>query len=675
MSRSHNSRCASVPVLKTTVLAVGLALAGTAGATQLNFDNGVTGSFDTTISAGVSVRAEKPDPTLTGIANGGTGRSVNEDDADRFYKRGDAFSQVLKVSHDLELKQGTWGLFLRGLYFVDLKNRDNKNLGPVGHERLGSDAEVLDAFVTKSFEIADRNVRFRAGKQVMSWGESTFIANGINVINAVDVSKLRAPGSELKEAFIPTLSLSGSLELSKAASVEAFVQFNHDKFRLDPRGSYFSNNDYAFDDGDKVYVGFGRRYDTTNRAPGNPIVFPAAALANPTINGLNNALVALYGPGDPTSTFAAWAPRGPDRPAKDTGQYGIAFRYLANELNNTEFGLYFINYHSRIPFLSGIKGGATGAQTTVITGGPLTSTLCSAGLVAAIGSSACDAARTDNKASYFAEYPENIRLYGVSFNTQGPMGIALQGELAYRPNQPLAYSGIELVMAALGAPNLVTGYTQIPGAPTGATAAALVPYGTYLKGYTRVKMSQFQMTGTKSFPSVLGADQGVVVGEFGYTHYSGLPTGQKFNAPGIQLPATAYAAALPGSLSIFSQQTEGFVTDNSWGYRLVGRLEYSNLVFGANVAPRFAFNHDVKGVSQTFNEGVKSYSLGTSFDWQKKLTLDLSYNSYFGGRVTCGRDTASSPQVLLAGQPQNYCFSANPIKDRDYYSVVVSYSF
>ena len=668
MSRSHNSRCVSVPVLKATALAVGLALAGAAGAEQFKFDNGMTGSFDTTISAGVSVRAESVAPSLIGISNGGTARSVNEDDADRFYKRGDAFSELLKVTHDLEVKMDTWGVFVRGLYFIDFKNRHNPNLGPIGRDRLYKDARILDAFVTKSFDPFGKNVRLRAGNQVISWGESTFISNGINVINPVDVSKLRVPGAELKEGFIPTSSVSGSFELSKSASMEAFYLFNHDKVKLDPRGSYFSSNDYATDDGNQVFIGFGRRNDNTGRIPANPIVLPAAALANPTLNAVNNGLIGLYGP--PSVLAAVWAPRAPDRYPSDHGQYGVAFRYLANELNNTEFGLYFMNYHSRIPFLSGVKGTVTSA----ITGGPLTATLCSAGLVAAIGTAACDQARTDLKGSYFAEYPEDIRLYGVSFNTQGPLGIALQGEYSFRPNQPLQYAATELLLAALGAPNLITGFTQIPGATVGATAAALVPNGTYQQGWTRVKMSQFQMTGTKSFPAVFRADQGVVVGEVGFTKYHGLPTGQKFNGPALHLPATPLAASLASSAA-FAQQTDGFVTGNSWGYRFVGRLEYSNLVLGANVAPRLAFNHDVSGVSQTFNEGVKSYSLGTNFDWQKKLTLDLAYTSYFGGRIYCGTDTVASAQVLLAGQPQSYCSNANPIRDRDFYSVVVSYSF
>jgi hypothetical protein len=100
---------------------------------------------------------------------------------------------------------------------------------------------------------------------------------------------------------------------------------------------------------------------------------------------------------------------------------------------------------------------------------------------------------------------------------------------------------------------------------------------------------------------------------------------------------------------------------------------------GANLAPRIAFNHDVKGVSQTFNEGVKSLSIGANIDYQRKFSVDLSWTSYFGGRTYCGTDvvaptqTSLAPQVAVQGA--SYCSSANPIKDRDFVSLVVSYSF
>ena len=659
MSNLPKRARAHSPGLKVSAVAVALALSGSAQAIQFNYDNGFSGSFDSTFSYGISVRAQSASPSLIGIANGGTSRSVNEDDGDRAYAKGKPFSQLIKGTHELSAKYDGWNFLLRGLYFVDTEARGASNLGPIGRDRLARDALILDAFVARAFDVGGKNVNVRAGKQVISWGESTFIPNGINVINPVDVSKLRTPGSELKEAFIPTSTLYASFELTKQASLETFVLFNHDKIKLDPKGSYFSNNDTASDDATNVIVSFGRRKDLSNRRAGNPIP--------PTTPGAGPLAQSLYGLFDPAA--AVWAPRTADRNASDTGQYGAAFRYLAPALNNTEFGVYYMNYHSRIPYFSGVKG----TVTSVLTGGPLATPVGHTGT-----------------ASYFVEYPEDIKLYGFSFNTQGPAGIALQGEVSYRPNLPLQLASTELILAALGAPNLVTGFATIPGTvgattPFGASAAALVPNGTEISGWRRVKATQFQITGTKSFPNVLGAQQGIVVGELGYTRYNGLTDGQKFNAPATYLPATAQGAVAGQAGSV---QPGGYLTENSWGYRLVGRLEYANALFGGNLSPRAAFSHDVSGVSQTFNEGVKSISLGSSLEFQRRLNFDFSYNMFFGGRVYCGTDqitnagqTALGAQINgvaalgVAPQGASWCSNANPIRDRDFYSFSVSYSF
>lgn len=647
------------PVLKLSALAIGLALASSANAVTFKTENGVSGSFDSTFSFGHSIRLETPASSLIGIANGGTARSVNEDDGTRNYKKGDAFASVVKGTHELDLKYEGWGLFARGSYFLDFENRKNRKLGPLAQKRVGADQKMLDTFITKSFDVYGQAIRVRAGNQVISWGESTFIPNSINSINPVDLVKLRTPGAEIKEAFLPTSSVLISTSPTTNLSMEAYVLLNHDKTKLDPKGSYWSNNDFASDDADRVFVGFARRGDLSTGVARNPIP-PTTPTAGPIAQS-------LYGVFSPAAQV--WALRGADRNPSDHGQHGLTMRYLAPKLNNTEFGLYYQKYHSRIPFFSGIKG----TPASVLTGGPL---------AAAVGQT--------GTASYFAEYPNDIRLFGASFNTAGPFGTALQGEYSYRPNQPLQFSTPELLLAALGAPNLITGFVTIPGTvsanlPFGASAAGLVPNGTFQRGWDRVKMSQFQMTTTKSMPNIFGAEQGVVVGEVGYTKYHGLRQDVKFNGPAVFLPATAQGAVASQS---GGQQTEGFITGTSWGYRLVGRLEYANVFYGGNLAPRIAYNHDVSGTSQTFNEGIKSTAFGLNYDYQKKFTIDLSYNLFYGGRKFCGVDTVTSAaQTTLSAQlagvaalgfaPQaaSYCSSANPVRDRDFASLVMTYAF
>lgn len=566
----------------------------------------VIGSFDTTISLGASWRMQGRDPGLVGITNGGTSRSPNEDDGNLNYNKNKLFSNPLKVTHELELKRGNLGFFGRGMYFYDFAYYDQTvspvtGYGPRGWDRLGANAELLDLFAYGSFDLGGRKLNARLGQQLVSWGESTFIPNGINVINPVDIAKLRGPGAELREALLPTPMIWASQELSKTLTVEGFYLAKFNKVRIDPRGSYFSSSDILSDDADHAFLTLGRRFDQH---------FP---LASPV-----------------TLTGQQWIPRLADRNAKDGGQYGIAARLFLRELNNTELGFYHMNYHSRTPIATGIRGGAS---TSLGVG----------------------------TARYFAEYPENIRLWGVSFNTAGPGGMALQGEYSYRPNQPLQLSSIELALAGLGLTNNITGSLA---------SATAVPVGTEISGYRRVEMHQFQMTGTKVFGPTLAAESLTVLGEVGYT-YLNLPSNLLFNGPGVQLPA-------PGSFNAANSsfQPAGYAAKGSWGYRLLARLDYPNAIAGGTLSPRIAFSHDVHGVSPTFNQGTKAATFGLTYNLKQKWVADLAYTTYWGGRTFSGTDSGAGAVAYAAiGQSPAWAISANPLKDRDFISVSLSYSF
>jgi len=204
--------------VKPLALAIALLGAAPAFALQFEFDNGLKASVDTTLTYGIAMRADDRDPALIGIANGGTSRSVNEDDGDLNFNKNKAFANVIKATTDVELKWRNFGFFGRGLAFYDFDLHDSNKLGPTGRDRLGKGVVGLDGFVSAAFDPMGHTLRMRAGRQVISWGESTFIGNGINVINPIDVSKLRIPGSELKEGLIPTTGIWSSLELSRAST-------------------------------------------------------------------------------------------------------------------------------------------------------------------------------------------------------------------------------------------------------------------------------------------------------------------------------------------------------------------------------------------------------------------------------------------------------------------------
>lgn len=127
----------------------------------------VSATFDTTVSLGATMRMEDANPELIGIANGGTARSVNDDDGNYGFESGDVVSAVAKATHDLEFKYRNYGLFSRFTYFYDQqasnvdrledrldaagrptrsRARGDYELGRVGRDRLGSEFQMLDLF-------------------------------------------------------------------------------------------------------------------------------------------------------------------------------------------------------------------------------------------------------------------------------------------------------------------------------------------------------------------------------------------------------------------------------------------------------------------------------------------------------------------------------------------------
>ena len=98
-------------------------------------------------------------------------------------------------------------------------------------------------------------------------------------------------------------------------------------------------------------------------------------------------------------------------------------------------------------------------------------------------------------------------------------------------------------------------------------------------------------------------------------------------------------------------------------------------LFGGNLTPRYAWAHDVNGAGPTFNEGQKAQSLGLSWEYQRKWLVDAQYTMYSGGRTYCGTDANPPTSPIPPGQSANWCGSAFALKDRDFWSVSVSYSF
>jgi hypothetical protein len=291
-------------------------------------------SLDTQLSIGSSWRTEDRSGYLMQGINSGSTFQQNDNDGNANFDKGDAFSQVFKGTHDFQVSYKNFGAFVRGKYWYDFLLEDGKKAtfsnadsntesasfpskadgGSFSDDNASdyakfSGAQILDAFVYGEFEVGGMPLDVRLGKQVLSWGESTFIQGGINQTNPFDVAALRRPGAELKEGLIPVNMAFASIGLTENLSAEAFYQLEHQETVISHCGTFFATNDFAPEGCGPVETAAGQ----VSRDPAFK-------------DGINSP--------------------------SDDGQFGLAFRYFAESLD-TEFGLFALNVHSRVPLVSG----------------------------------------------------------------------------------------------------------------------------------------------------------------------------------------------------------------------------------------------------------------------------------------------------------------------------------
>jgi hypothetical protein len=649
----------SSQLFRWCVTGVGAALAGAAlHAVPLQIGD-VTGAFDTTLSFGGIYRLQNPVPDFFGVANtfrGVPGRqnSVNTDDGNLNYPRG-LSSELFKGSHELELHYQDLGLLVRGYWFSD-RISDQTARTPLSNRaqrRVVKGGEWLDMYGRFKFTLGERTpVDLRIGRQVLSLGESTFLPNGINVVNPVDLSKLRNPGAELKEAFLPVNMVKASIGLTENLTIEPFWLLEFRRNELEPAGTLFSTNDFASPGGSQVWLGTGALSD---------------------LGTLGNIS------------------RGDDRSASNTGQYGLAVRWLAPQLNNTELGFYYARYSSRSPVIStrtptaGINTNLTGPLTIAFVQGGLPAataatqaafvfgaivksqtapatltpteiaTLQSASVQSAIaGARRIALLQAAASGRYFTEYPEDITMTGVSFNTAlGKTGISWQGEVSYKQDVPLQVDDAELLFAT------VSSLTNSAGAAFGSNNQVgnfLGQYSTEIPGYRRHKVWTAQSTLTKVFGPMLGSQQFTLVGEAGGV-WVNLPSKSTLRYDGSGTFTSGDQAALnnTGTPTLLATPESAFADSFSWGYQILARLDYNNVFPNVNLQPSIAFTHDVSGNTPfplgNYIRGRKSLNLAVEFTYRNAWSFELRYVNFSGAGVY------------------------NLLSDRDYVATTVKYSF
>jgi len=280
-----------------------------------------------------------------------------------------------------------------------------------------------------------------------------------------------------------------------------------------------------------------------------------------------------------------------------------------------------------------------------------------------------DSART------LLDYPEDIQMYGLSTTTNlGKWSLA--AEYSFRPNLPLQIQVSDLLFAAVqpAFPDedipLVLG--TIPGERNAVPDIVETQFrgntvqgGQRIDGFERFPVHQLDLTGIRIFGpgNPLFADQIVLLVELGMTRVVDMTDPQTLPLESLWFNGTHPSAGADGTGSGGqtdarrlnpTQQTKNFPDDFSMGYRILARMQYSNLLFGLSFNPVFVFQHDVEGIApfpiQNFVEDRKQIIAGTEVTLTQSVSGQIVYESYFDGEF-------------------------NNLEDRDNLALSVSYSF
>lgn len=579
----------------------GIGIGGLAVAAELEMGEW-KGSVNTTVVLGTQTRMKSQDQRLMFKANGasqGMGGNAltgqNDDDSNLNYKKGDTVSTVLKAYSEMHLKREDTEVVLAAKAWYDYgQSHDDR---PWGNLPNG----------------------YQAGKPLADNGfDSLAQFSGIALMNAYVGQRLAAGGQPLEvrlgnqvlQQWGERSSIGGGLAAISPADIGAgrrpgalAAESTIPVPQVTARWQFADNQSL------EAFYQFVFRH---SEMPGCGTYFSSSDYVAEGCNGVFPGGAATDG-----AKYAAgnYVKRADTIEPDDSGQFGLAYRWRLEALG-TNLGLHFAQYHNRLPSIDVIK---STRATPYIPG---------------------DADGLNAK--YATEYADNVRVWGLSFDSK-LAGTSLFGEATYRPNQPLSLNGTDLLNAFLS--------NTAPSALR-QDATNTAPGATF-HGFERKQMLQLQLGALRPFKDVLGADTLILAGEAGYRRYLNLPDAneRRYGRPTVfgLGPVNGMCTAATATCS-----NDGYVTAESWGYRLRASARYPGLLAGADFVPTIGFAHDVKGWTHdnTFNQGRKVLNVSLRAEYQKRYFADLSY-------------------FTVVGKEGDF----DSMRDRDYLSLAVGYSF
>lgn len=610
--------------------------------------------------------------------------SSNTDDGSLNYGRGEIVAATGKWNSVLDLVSGPWHLRMSALAFHDPVNADFSDFHPnrivapgpqpgvAVHTPRGDEAiaaigrglQWREGFVRYDGTTAgELPLSLSVGRQTLAWGVSAFATQGtLNIVNPLDTNALARPGARLAEALLPVGQIVAEIGPGDTGwSLEAFYQFEWRPYGLPARGSlqsfFDAGNDPAADD--HVVALFAK-------APNDPEQLGTPA--HPQLSAISATSYSLR--------------RAPNREPPGTNQYGVALYRSFDDRMTGEVGLFAARYHSRIPVVSAHAAQASctrregNARSRDTASGLQFLADCGIPLLQQPGRD-FEALPVDS-ARWFLEYPEDVRMFGLSLHVEH-RGWIVQTEAVYRPNQPVqidmedvmfaaaqpAFPRSDLDLASLlpglggGAWVVPSGRRAVPDYLTtfrGGVPGEIAP-GAYIRGYEAQRTVNTMLGLTR----ILGLAQGVPLALIGEVHAVWLPQRPdldvlQFEGPGTHTHASAGVADSGDGLRLNPVANRGgYVSETAWGYRAAVTAEFRDVAGSGIILRPFVFvAHDVAGVgpglAENFLPGRRITTAALMLQ-RARWRLDLVQLWHAGGGVR------------------------NPLRDRDQFTAAISVKF
>ena len=244
------------------------------------------------------------------------------------------------------------------------------------------------------------------------------------------------------------------------------------------------------------------------------------------------------------------------------------------------------------------------------------------------GASAVDVA---NQVNARREYAEDIRMYGLSFNTT-IADASVFGELAYRPNMPIGVASTNDLLGDL----LAQAALLADGRPVNIGGQDVVITDGIHNG-VRVESYNASLGTIYNFGPALSFDSLFGVAELASEHIRG---------DNLQFTAydgsNRYYAGRPNGSYVSGYGRDDQINKNAYGYTLVLSGTWNDVYAGVNLSPFAVYKHDFEGNSHqtgNFIEGRQAYTLGMRASYLNSLEAEIQYTEFYGaGQNNSGSD-------------------------------------